>query len=205
MSAELISYPKPLRMTEEEFDAWCDEDTRAEFVDGEVVNMSPVSLAHADLGGFLAALLRFYVEERSPGGRVLGPEFQIRLRSGLRRVPDLLYVTPEHQDHIKKTRLEGAPDAAWEIISPDSVERDWRDKYLEYQHAGVREYWVIDPYTQRCVLYRLRDDGRFETVAEEQGRLASQVIPGFWLRPDWLWAEPLPLLATCLRELDVLP
>ena len=27
----------PRRMTEEEFVSWCDEDTRAEFLDGEVI------------------------------------------------------------------------------------------------------------------------------------------------------------------------
>jgi len=35
-----------LRMTEEEFEAWADEDTRAEWVDGEVILMSPTSLLH---------------------------------------------------------------------------------------------------------------------------------------------------------------
>ena len=34
------------RMTEEEFVAWCDEDTRAEWVDGEVVVHSPTSIRH---------------------------------------------------------------------------------------------------------------------------------------------------------------
>jgi len=28
-----------------------------------------------------------------------------------------------------------------EIVSPDSEARDWREKYLDYQAAGVREYW----------------------------------------------------------------
>jgi hypothetical protein len=40
-------------MTEEEFVEWCDEDVRAEFVDGTVVVHLPVSLVHAELFGFL--------------------------------------------------------------------------------------------------------------------------------------------------------
>lgn len=50
------------RMTEEEFLAWCDQDTRAEWVDGEVVMMAPVSDPHSDLVGWLGSLLRIFVE-----------------------------------------------------------------------------------------------------------------------------------------------
>ena len=38
---------KRLRMTEAEFVAWVDEDTRAEWVDGDVILMAPVSGEHS--------------------------------------------------------------------------------------------------------------------------------------------------------------
>ena len=47
----------PPRMTYEEFLEWCDEDTYAEWVDGEVILMSPVSARHQLVATFLAALL----------------------------------------------------------------------------------------------------------------------------------------------------
>lgn len=190
-------------MTEDEFERWCDEDTRAEFVDGKVQLMSPVSLTHNELNSFLAALLRLYLELR-PGGKLLGPEYTVRLRDGLRRVPDLLYVEPEHLAQIGETILEGAPSIAWEIISPESEERDWRDKYREYEEAGVREYWIINPYVKTVWLSRLTAEGRYESVVPVDDRLASEVIPGFWLKPEWLWAKPQPKVLDCLRELGVL-
>src|SRR5947207_9600007 len=98
MALQVSRDQPPLRMTEEEFEAWCDEDVRAEFVDGEVIVMCPVSLIHDQIDKFLSRLLGNYLEERSVGGALIGPEFQIRLRAGLRRVPDLLYVAPEHLD-----------------------------------------------------------------------------------------------------------
>ena len=52
----------PPRMSYEEFLKWADEDTYAEWVNGELVSMSPVSFEHADLNGLLQALLRFFVE-----------------------------------------------------------------------------------------------------------------------------------------------
>jgi hypothetical protein len=46
--AELFNGPHPPRqhMTEDEFVAWCDEDVRAEWVDGEVIVMSPANRMH---------------------------------------------------------------------------------------------------------------------------------------------------------------
>src|SRR5438105_4553065 len=84
-------------MTEEEFEAWCrdHEDVRAEWVDGEVIVMSPAHTEHADIGGFLNAVVRGFVEHHDLG-RVYGPEHTTRFRSGsrlLRLVPDVYFVT----------------------------------------------------------------------------------------------------------------
>jgi Uma2 family endonuclease len=45
------------RMTEEEFVTWCGADVKAEWVDGEVVVMSPASLPHVRLTRLLLAVL----------------------------------------------------------------------------------------------------------------------------------------------------
>lgn len=200
----LAATPKPLRlrMTEEEFESWCTEESRAEFVDGEVIEMSPVSLIHDRLFHFLGKLLGVYLEMH-PGGEVLGPEFQVRLRSGLRRVPDLLYIAQDKASLLRKTYLAGAPDVAFEIVSEESVARDWRDKFNDYEANGVAEYWIIDPAHQSVRLYALVN-GRYEEIAVEAGRLASRVIPGFWLKPEWLWQDPMPGALACLREMGVL-
>ena len=187
------------RMTEEEFVAWCDEDTRAEFVDGEVIVFSPSSTRHVLLCNFLSTLLRVYVDAHQLGV-VGGPEWQVRLRPGLRRVPDVLFVSRERMSIICETHIEGPPDLVMEVVSPDSEERDWRDKYWDYEQAGVREYWVIEPYTKVLVLYRLDEEGKYRRVEPEGGFLASGVVPGFKIRPEWLWQEPLPSVVEALRE-----
>jgi Uma2 family endonuclease len=190
-------------MSEEEFEAWCDEDTRAEFVAGKVIILSPVSLLHDRIMWFLGRLIGTYLELRG-GGRLRGPEIQVRLRQGLRRVPDLLFVATEHEDRLRPARIEGPPDAAWEIVSSESEERDRFDKHAEYEATGVREYWIVEPELHEVRLYRLDETGQYQLVAEQDGRLVSQVIPGFWLRPEWLWQEPEPKTLDCLREMGVL-
>jgi Uma2 family endonuclease len=203
LAAQLNGRPVPgLRMTEAEFVAWWDEDVNAEWVDGEVVLMPPVGLEQADLFIWLCRIVGDYVEDRDLG-KVLGPEFSVRLAKQRRwRVPDLLVVLKPRLHLLRPTCFEGAPDIAFEIVSPDSVVRDWRDKYQEYQSAGVREYWVIDPTTRRAEAYTLARR-RYTLMPVTEGRVTSKVLDGFYLRPEWFWKSPLPRVATVLRELGV--
>ncbi len=190
-------------MTEDEFVAWCDEDVRAEYVDGEVIVHSPASTRHSRLTWFLGRLLHLFVEHHELG-EVLGPELQVRLRPNLRRVPDLLFVSTDRLSMVRETYVDGPPDLAVEIVSPDSVARDWREKFLEYQAAGVREYWVVDPDHRRAEFYALDDEGAYQLLPVEEGVVRSGAVPGFWLRPDWLWKDPLPGVLDLARELEIL-
>jgi Uma2 family endonuclease len=193
---------QPLYMTEEEFLEFCDEDTRAEYIDGEVIVHSPGSYIHENISGFLLSLLRFFVDQHQLGF-VPGSNFQIRLRPGLRRVPDLIFVSKENEQNIARTELEGSPDLAVEIVSLDSFERDWRDKYFEYEQAGIREYWVVDPNSQQMKVYCLNEQGKFESQQAEKGIFKSKVLPGFWIKPEWLWQDPLPNVISIAKELKI--
>jgi Uma2 family endonuclease len=196
------------RMTEDEFGAWCldHENVKAEWVDGEVVVMSPVNRSHMRLAEFLLRVLSEFVE-RQDLGEVHGGEFINRFLAGTRvtrRLPDLWFITKNRLNLIQPTYLDGPPDLVIEIVSPDSVARDWREKFLDYQSAGVREYWIIDPMSETVETSRLAG-GAFERIAEVDGRIASEKLPGFFLRPEWLWQEPLPNVRDVLRELGANP
>jgi len=191
----------PTGLTEEQFVAWCPDDVRAEYRDGEVIIMSPVDIAQDSVQGLLAAILRIWVEQHDLGS-VTGDSFTVRLRPGLRRVPDLTFVAQRHAMRVRRTFIEGAPDAVFEIVSPESRARDWRDKHHDYQAAGVPEYWLIDPQVEEAHLYRLNARGEYEDIAEDDGRLVSEAIAGFWLRPAWLFSDPLPKVLDCLAEIE---
>ncbi len=190
------------RITEEEFEAWCDEDVRAEFVDGEVIVLSPETLLDERLRWWLGGILSLYAEHHDLG-EVFGPNLQVRLRPKLRRLPDLIFVVKRRLNLLQRTRLEGAPDLALEIVSEDSTKRDFRIKFAEYERYGVREYWLIVPMTQRIYAYRRGRDGKFHPIPMPEGILRSQVVKGFWLKVNWLWEEPLPPKEWVLRQLGV--
>jgi Uma2 family endonuclease len=191
-----------LRLAEDEFVAWCPERTRAEWVDGEVILMAPANIDHEDVSAWFLAVLRVYVEERKLG-RVIGSNFWARLPGRL-RLPDLHFISEARAALIGRNHVDGAPDLVVEVVSPDSRNRDRREKFSEYESAGVREYWIVDPVLRRIDVYVLGGEGKFAPVAPVQGCLRSTVIEGFFVRVEWFEAMGLPSVASTLRALGVL-
>jgi Uma2 family endonuclease len=206
LAEKLQGQPVPgVRMTEEEFDTWCDEDVRAEWVDGEVILLSPANIPHVDLAGWLTSILRI-IAESEDAGRVFDIEAQIRLAIvKQRRNPDVLFVAKSRENIIKQTYIDGAPDFLMEIVSPDSQARDWRDKFDAYEKSGVREYWVIDQQSKHVEAYALGRSGKYAVIRESDGKIQSKVIRKLYIRPQWLWQSPLPRISVILKELGVRP
>jgi Uma2 family endonuclease len=103
----------------------------------------------------------------------------------------LSFVASGNLNRLSDDRLSGPADLIIEVVSRDSVRRDRVDKFDEYETAGVKEYWILDnrPKRKRALFYRLDESGQFQSVAVEDGIYRSAVLPGFWLRLEWLWQE----------------
>jgi Uma2 family endonuclease len=196
--------PPPGRMTEQQFLDWLDGDTRAEWVDGEVIVMPPMNDDHDDFAFWLRSVVQAFVQQKNLG-RVKGPDFMLRLpRLRRRRVPDLFFVSRARAGIIRTNHAEGAPDLVMEIVSPESAARDWREKYLDYQKARVPEYWVIDRAAGRMEAYALSRAGKYHVIEEDdEGRVMSTVLKGFYLRPEWVLEKRLPRLGVVLKELGI--
>ncbi|MEP7199733.1 MAG: Uma2 family endonuclease [Chloroflexota bacterium] len=183
--------PRPLRMTYDEFLAWADEDTHAEWVDGEVIVPMPTKDPHQTMVEFLYYVLRTFVKFFNLGRVRIAP-FELKLSpDGNSREPDLMVITNDRLDRLTYDRVNGAPDLIVEIVSKDSVSRDRVTKFDEYEAGGVPEYWIIDnrPERQRAQFYQLDERGQYQPVSlDADGVYHSRVLPGFWLKVEWLWA-----------------
>lgn len=191
----------PQKMSYAEFLEWADEDTYAEWVNGEIVMASPASVRHQQISKFLCVLLEHYVQAHVLGV-VLPAPFQMKTAAVLPgREPDLLFIAQAHLDRLKNTYLDGPADLAIEIISPESRARDRGEKYFEYEQGGVREYWLIDPLRKQADFYQLGADGIYRTAQlAADGIFRSAVLEGLWLPVDWLWQDPLPPLLDVLKQ-----
>ena len=160
-----VTSPRRPRMTFEEFLSSPYE--RAEWVDGEVFELSPENVEHAGAGGWLYSLLRAFVEEHGQG-RVLSG---VLMKTGPHlagRVPDVLFLSREHEDRIRRNHVEGPADLAIEVTSPDSEVRDRDTKRREYEQGGVREYWIVDLLRGEVAFLSL-EEGRYR-AASDRGR-----------------------------------
>jgi Uma2 family endonuclease len=190
----------PLRrhgMTEEEFYAYADEDCPWQYLGGDLVR-EPVSKHHEDLFLFLGTLLRVYFDERG-GGEVKGSRYAMRLDPKWSPEPDLLVVLAERRHLMKPQRLEGPADLVIEIASPGRL--DLRKKLPRYHEARLPEIWIVDPYARSIRVDALEAGGAYRTRTHTDGRLASAVLPGFWIDVAWLWQDPLPTSLSCLRQI----
>jgi len=190
------------RMTEEEFLAWADEDTRAEWVDGKVEMMSPVNSEHDSLVFWLRAVIQFYAEAKKLG-EVHGSEFLSRLPKRL-RMPDVLFVRASRASIVGRMYVDGAPDLIVEVVSPDDPKRDYREKFAEYQSAGVREYWIVDPAKKQVQAFTLTRAKKFRPMEEADDGIHSKVLPGLRLKSQWLFAKPRPSALKILKDLGVI-
>ncbi len=159
-----------------------------EWVHDEAIFHQRPNINHQAIVGSLSILLALFVDFYELGRIFISP-IEVKLPNGSAREPDIFFVSNAHLDRITAQRVEGAPDLIIEIISPESAGRDRDEKFDEYQDAGVREYWLVDPRPRRqqVLFYQLGPDGLFKLTSLDHGVYRSAVLPNLWLNPDWLW------------------
>jgi Uma2 family endonuclease len=181
-------------MTFEEFLAWGDEDTHAEWVKGKVIPKMPASVKHQESNSFLHLLIGSWVQFHQVG-KVFHPPLLVRLTlpngDTVAREPDLVVLLNAHLDRLREQYVEGAPDLIVEIVSPSYRATDRGEKFYEYEAAGVPEYWMIDPDRQYAEFVQLDEQGVYGVVLSgSKGVYRSKVLDGFWLQVEWLWQQP---------------
>jgi Uma2 family endonuclease len=183
-----------------DFEAMVRPDQKADLINGEIIMASPESPDNNDLLVWVLRLLADYVELHLLG-KVFGSRVAFRLDGTNGPEPDIAFLQAARLHLIRKGYVAGPPDLAMEIVSPESEDRDYQKKRLQYQRAGIAEYWIIDMQSRRVTLYRLDRRGRYRAVRAKSGRFVSQVVTGFWLRPEWLWPESRPTKAEALSQI----
>jgi Uma2 family endonuclease len=195
-----MARPTGERMSYREFISRFDDGRHIEWINGEVVEMPPIGEAHDRLDVFLLRLLGEFLEHH-PLGELRHDPFNMKTGPNLPgRAPDILFVSNKNRKRLKKTYLQGPADLVIEIISPGSEAIDRGDKFYEYEEGGVSEYWLIDPQRKRAEFYRLDKKRRFQLYPADADKVyRAAVIPGLWIKEEWLWF-PFPLLSAVRGE-----
>lgn len=97
------------------------------------------------------------------------------------RHPDIaIYKFPPlDEDDLWATWL---PDIAIEVVSADSVHRDYVEKREEYLLFGVREYWIVDAARGEMLVLKRRGGKWTEKIVKPPEVYETKLLPGF--QPD---------------------
>ena len=181
----LFDTPTRARMSADEYIASPQSAHKSDLIEGVFVMASPASLDHATMQQFLITTLSNFVNTHRLG-MVLGENAAYRLNEDNVYQPDVSFLSNARLHLAGEVYVDGAPDLAVEITSPSSRRYDAFEKRINYARAGVQEYWLVDPIERSVALYVL-EQAQFVRVQPDNDRLASRVLPGYWLQLDWVF------------------
>jgi Uma2 family endonuclease len=135
---------------------WIIQDgQKADLIDGVIYMASPDNTNADELFGWLHALMLLFAM-RKQLGRIVGSRVAFRLDDYNGPEPDIGFVSTARLGQIRRGFVLGAADLAVEIVSPDSIERDYGKKRLQYESAGFKEYWIVDELEKTVKCDRVR-------------------------------------------------
>ena len=157
---------------------------RRELLRGGLIEMSPSSLLHSEVGLRIGSLIGRFLE-RENVGRVYGADagFIIERDPDTVRSPDVSVVLADRLP-AGRSPTEGffaaAPDLAVEVISPGDRSGEVQAKVSDYLTAGTALVWVVDPERRKVTVYD--GEGGVQVLGEDQQLDGGAVLPGFSVR-----------------------
>lgn len=157
---------------------WLTEDTKAEFINGEIVMQTPARKQHTTASMNLSSLLDVYVELHQLG--FVGAETVLIALTRNDYLPDICYFNTAKAQNFSAAQVKyPAPDFIVEVLSLGTEKVDRGIKFEEYAANGVQEYWLVDPDQETVEQYGLRDEEYALQLKLKAGEISSTVITGF--------------------------
>ena len=166
------------RFSPDEFDAAAFvEGYRYELIGGVLV-VSPATLINErDPNEELGHWLRNYRDDHPPGGALYFTlhEHDVFVGDDRRRVERAIWAGLGRLPQVTET-----PTIAVEFVSAGkrNLLRDYEQKRVEYEHIGVREYWVFNRFNCTLTVFRPEQDRQ---VFSQQQIYTTPLLPGFEL------------------------
>lgn len=167
-------------MTADELLAMPEDGIRRELVAGELREMTPAGFQHGRIAGNIAGELRAFVKAHRLGVMATAEaSYRLSVDPDTVRVPDVSFVRQERVDEIGDPTgfWPGAPDLAFEVISPNDRPSEVRAKVKEHLETGTSMVIVADPQIRDVVVHR---PGRAPLELTE-----GDVIDGEDVVPGW--------------------
>lgn len=155
-----------------------DPDNRYELVDGKLELINPPRFRHLLIAKFIERELEAEITR-------LGLPWLCFKEAGIRtgrrksRLPDLYVVTAEQvKEFLEESAVcETPPLLVVEVVSFESVKRDYRYKRSEYAALEIPEYWIVDPIENKVSVLLLEEGLYEEQIFTGNQTIVSRTFP----------------------------
>jgi len=151
------------------------EGTLAQLIHNQIYMSPAPSDLHQKILDKVYRQLGNFIEENDLGQTRTAP-YDVYLNKKNIFQPDIIFISKQNEQHIKRNGFYGAPDLVIEILSPATWRFDKEDKKDEYERSGVKEYWMIDPADKTTEGFYLKKT-EFVPLPFEKEEITFKTLP----------------------------
>ncbi len=157
------------------------EDVRAELIDGRIYYQAAPGRQHQTILSELHIAIGNYLKSKKGSCRVFPAPFAVKLFEDRKNIvePDISVICDRSK--LTDRGCTGAPDWIIEIISPGTSSHDYIRKLNLYADAGVREYWIVDPRTEKITVYYLEVSDPVIDNYTFQDKIKVNIYDNLWI------------------------
>ncbi|HAL73652.1 MAG TPA: prevent-host-death protein [Clostridiales bacterium] len=166
----------PRKATYEEYLALTEKSQeRYEYIDGEIYYLASPRTGHQTALGELYYLFAAWF--RGKDCKPMLAPYDITLHRNAANInvvqPDLMVIC-DLQEHLnERGYYMGVPSLVVEILSDSTRGKDSIKKMDLYLATGVREYWIVNPFSQEITIYRFNEGELVESRSFHTGDVAA--------------------------------
>lgn len=165
-------------LTADELARMADDGVRHDLIEGELVEMSRPKPRHGRVAARLIRLIDGHAQAQQLGDVFTEAGFVLARNPDVVRGPDVAFVAARRlQDDDLDEYIDGAPDLAVEIVSPNDNAADLRELIDLYFVAGARLVWVVYPMFRTIEVYR--PDNSATVLRADDSLDGEAILPGF--------------------------
>lgn len=149
------------------------EDDRVELIEGEIVDMAPIGIRHAQCVDNLNRVLSRILAEKT----IVRVQNPMRLDHHTEVQPDVALL--RLRDYSKDQEHPGPDDVLLVVeVSDTTLIKDRRQKVPLYARAGIPEVWIVNLQQERIEVYSQPEGDAYRTLRRLR-RGQSVPVPGF--------------------------
>ncbi len=137
-----------------------------ELIHGKIFKMAAPSSGHQKISMNFSIVIGQFIKNTQC--QVFAAPFDVRLPhfSQKKNKEIITVVQPDICVICDKAKIDergclGAPDLIIEILSPGNTKKEMKDKFDVYEEAGVKEYWLVDPFEKTVLRFVLNNENKY--------------------------------------------